>query len=106
MFAQKIKGGVLLKLGLVLVVLAGITFAILTTLQRTARVKAAKRDNAVDAVTGSVFVNADGGISKELKAEAEGKVIECSRIVAGKPFKRDDVLLQMDTAELKRSIDE
>jgi RND family efflux transporter MFP subunit len=106
MFANKTKGGVLLKVGLVLVLLVGITIAVLSTLQRTARVKKAKRDTAVDAVTGSVFVNADGGTNKELKAESDGKVTECSNIVAAKSFKGGDVLLEMDTSELKRSIEE
>src|SRR5688500_15658624 len=106
MFANKTKGGVLLKLGLALVIVVGITIAVLSTLQPTARIKKAKRDTAVDAVTGSVFVNADGGTNKELKAEAEGKVTECSNVVAAKPFKSGDILVQMDTAELERTIEE
>lgn len=96
----------LLKLGIVLLVLGGIAFAALNGFQKTARVKAAKRDSAVDAVTGSVFVDADGGIHKELKAEADGKVLKCDAIVRGRKFKKGDVLLQLDTTEYERAIED
>jgi RND family efflux transporter MFP subunit len=106
MCAKQTSGRVLLKLGVVIVVLAGIGFAALRGLQKTARVKAVERSTAVDAVTGSVFVDADGGTHKELKAEAEGKVAESASIVRGKRFKKDDVLLQLDTADYVRQVED
>ena len=106
MRANKTNGGVLLKLGIVLAVLAGIAFAVLTSFQQTVRVKAAKRDNAVDAVTGSVVVDAEGGTNKELKAFADGVVEDSSAIAIGHKFKKGDVLLQLDTSEYKRLVAE
>lgn len=106
MFAQKNNGRVLLKLGIALVLLAGVAALVFFSLQRTARVKLAQRGDAVDAVTGSITVDADGGTNKELKAEADGKVVECAKIVAGQRFKEGEVLVQLDTAELERAIAE
>lgn len=103
MFAKKNNGRVLLKLGLVLVVLAGAVGFAFSSLQETAHVKPVRRGNAVDAVTGSVTVDAEGGTGKELKAEADGKVVECAAIVEGHRFKEGDVLLQLDTTELERT---
>ncbi|MEI6463580.1 MAG: efflux RND transporter periplasmic adaptor subunit [Verrucomicrobiota bacterium] len=104
MFANKNKGSLLLKLGVVLVVLAGAGFFFLQNLQGTARVKPVNRDTAVDAVTGSVVVEADGGF-KELKSEAAGKVV-AANLKPGSHFKQGDVLVQMDTTEIDRQIAE
>lgn len=106
MLPKNNNGRVLLKLGIVLLVLAAIGFATFSRFQRTALVKAAKLDTAVDAVTGSVAVDADGGTNKDLKSEGEGKVIECDKIKQGEPFKEDDVLLKLDDTDLKRRINE
>ena len=106
MLPKNNHGRVLLKLGIVLLVLAAIAFATFTRLQKTAIVKAAKVDTAVDAVTGSVAVDADGGTNKELKSESEGKVIACDKINVGTSFKENEVLLELDATELKRRISE
>jgi RND family efflux transporter MFP subunit len=106
MLPKNNHGRVLLKLGIVLLVLAAIAFAMFNGLQKTAIVKAAKVDTAVDAVTGSVAVDADGGTVKELKSESEGKVIACEKINVGTSFKENDVLLELDATELKRRISE
>lgn len=103
MFAKKNNGRLLLKLGLVLVVLAGAAVFAFSSLQETAHVKPVRRGTAVDAVTGSVSVDAEGGTAKELKAEADGKVVECAAIVEGHKFKEGDVLLKLDTTELERA---
>src|SRR4051812_5301100 len=100
------NGGVLLKLSIVLVVVAGIAFVAFSSLQKTVRVKAAKLETAVDAVTGSVSVGADGGTNKELKAEADGKVTACDKINLATKFKEGEVLLELDQSELKRRISE
>lgn len=98
------NGSVLLKLGVVLLVLAGITAAAIYNIRDTARVKPVNRDTAADAVTGSVVVHADGGF-KELKSEAAGKVV-VANIKPGSHFKKGDVLVQLDTTELDRQIAE
>ena len=104
MAAKKNNGSIYLKLGLVLLVLAGGGVAILFNLRDTARVKLANRDTATDAVSGSVVVEADGGF-KELKSEAAGKVV-IANIKPGSPFKQGDVLVQLDTTELDRQVAE
>lgn len=106
MRANQTSGRLLLKLAIVLVVLAGIGVAAFRGLQETARVKAVERSTAVDAVTGSVYVDADGGTHKELKAEADGKVFESALIVRGSRFRKGDVLLQLETAEYERQIED
>ena len=104
MFAKKTNGSVLLKLGLVLALLAGAGYVVWHNLRGTARVKAVNRDVAVDAVTGSIVVQADGGF-KQLKSEAAGKVVE-TNIKPGSHFKKGDALVQLDTTEIDRQIAE
>ena len=104
MLAKKNNGSVLLKLGIVLLILAGASFAVLYNIRDTARVKPVNRDDAIDAVTGSVVVHADGGF-KELKSEAAGKVV-IANLKPGTHFKKGDVLVQLDTTELDRQIAE
>jgi RND family efflux transporter MFP subunit len=106
MLANNDKGSLLLKLGIALAVLVAIAFAVFSGVQKTALVKVAKVDTAVDAVTGSVSVDADGGTNKELKAEGEGKVIESDKIDEGERFKKGDVLLKLDATDLQRRIDD
>src|SRR5688572_6350821 len=104
MVANKTRGSVLLKLGLVLVLIAVGVYAVLQGWQDTARVKKVRRGNAVDAVTGSVSVDADGGVNKELKCEADyGKVVECAKINVNEKFKKGELLLKLDTTELDRA---
>jgi RND family efflux transporter MFP subunit len=67
-------------------------------------VKAVNRDMAVDAVTGSVVVHAEGGF-KELKSEAPGKVVQAN-LKPGSHFKKGDVLVQLDTTEIDRQMAE
>ncbi|MBI5689449.1 MAG: efflux RND transporter periplasmic adaptor subunit [Verrucomicrobia bacterium] len=98
------SGRILLKLGVVILVLAGAGVAWLYSNRDVARVKAVNRDTAIDAVTGSVIVNADGGF-RELKSEAAGKV-KIANIKPSSHFKKGDVLVQLDTTELDRQIAE
>jgi RND family efflux transporter MFP subunit len=104
MIVKRNKGSLLLKLAVVLVVLGATGFFLLQNLQTTARVKAVNRDMAVDAVTGSVEVAAEGGF-KELKSEAAGKVV-IANIKPGSDFKKGDVLVQLDTTDIDRQIAE
>ncbi|MBL9189301.1 MAG: efflux RND transporter periplasmic adaptor subunit [Opitutaceae bacterium] len=102
--AKKNNGRVLPVLGAVLVALAAGGYLVFRNLQPTAIVKLATRDTAVDAVTGSVSVSADGGI-RSLVSEAAGKVIACN-IDPASHFKKGDVLVRLDTKELERQIAE
>lgn len=102
MFAQKNNGRVLLKLGLVLVILAGLGVAAFFSLRGAARVAIVKRELAEDAVTGSVIIDADGGI-RELKSQAEGRVIDVHKIKPGSSFKKGDPLVLLDKTDLERA---
>ena len=104
MHANPSKGGLIVRLAVVLAVLAAAGVAIVHSLRDTARVKAVNRDTANDAVTGSVVVQADGGF-KELRMEAAGKV-KVANIEPGSSFRKGDVLVQLDTTELDRQIAE
>ncbi len=105
MLEKNNHGRILLKLGVVLLLLAAAGWLGLQQLQPTATVKLAKRDNAVDAVTGTVHVDADGG-TKKLDSQAGGIVAWCEPIDAGRKFKEGDVLLRLDTTELLRAKEE
>ncbi len=104
MLPKNNQGSVLIRVIVVLVVIAGAAVAFFLSTQRTARVKAASRDTAVDAVTGSVMISADGGY-RDLPSEAPGKVVECN-IKPGSHFKKGDVLVKLDTTDLQRLKDE
>jgi RND family efflux transporter MFP subunit len=105
MLAKKNSGRVLLKLGLVLVVLAVAAVYAFQRLQGVALVKLAKQDNAVDAVTGTVTVDAEGG-TKKLDSQAGGVVVWCEKIVAGGVFKEGEILVKLDDSELVRAKEE
>lgn len=105
MFAKKNNGSILLKLGLVLVVLAAAGYFVMQRLQSTARVKLAERQTAVDAVTGTVSVDADGG-TRELTSDLPGRVLQCDAIDQGRHFKEKDVLVQLDDSEMRRALAE
>jgi len=102
--ANPSKGGLLVRIAVVLAVLAAAAFAVVHNLRDTARVKAVNRDTAIEAVTGSVVVQADGGF-KELRSEAAGKVT-VANIKPGSSFRKGDVLVQLDTTDLDRQIAE
>lgn len=104
MRANSQKGSLLVKLGVVLVVLAVAGYFVFRNFQGNAVVKAVGRDTAVDAVTGSVTIFADGGM-KELKTEAGGRV-DTATIKPGSHFKKGDILVQLDTTELDRDTKE
>jgi RND family efflux transporter MFP subunit len=102
---NKNNGGLLLKLLVVLGLLAAAGIAVYRSLQVTVQVAVVRRDDPVDAVTGSVRVDADGGI-KELKSKAAGEVVWCEAIDPGHKFKQGDPLVKLETKELQRQIDE
>ncbi len=105
MLAQRNNGRAVVNVALVLAVLVAAGFVAYRNLRETARVKAVNRDTAVDAVTGTVLVTADGGF-KELKSEAAGKVKSAQAINKKSKFKAGDPLVQLDTTDLDRQIAE
>lgn len=106
MTVQKNRGGILLKLVVVLLVLAAAGVYVFTSFQRPAVVKAASQADAADAVSGSVLVDAEGGTRRELKSEAEGKVIACDKVKANGDFKAGEELVKLDTEDLDLAIRE
>lgn len=104
MFTSSRSGRRLLLPALAVALAAGVAFAFFEGTRATARVKAANRDTAIDAVTGSVVVDAEGGF-KELRSEAAGKVVTAI-LRPGTHFRKGEVLVQLDTTELDRQISE
>jgi len=104
MFTSSRSGRRLLLPALAVALAAGVAFAFFQGTRATARVKAANRDTAIDAVTGSVVVDAEGGF-KELRSEAAGKVVTAI-LRPGTHFRKGEVLVQLDTTELDRQISE
>jgi len=93
-----------LKLGLVVALLAGIALAVQRGLRTDAYVATVKRGLAVDAVTGSIEVHADGDF-KDVKSELPGRVVWCDPLNTGNHFKTGDVLLRLDDTEIQRAIE-
>src|SRR5947207_2098304 len=105
MSVPKNKGRALIKIAVIVVVLVAAAAWASRGLRDTARVKPASREDAVDAVTGSVTVFADGGY-KEIKSEAGGKVSAAQAINKKTPFTKNAPLVQLDTTDLDREISE
>jgi RND family efflux transporter MFP subunit len=68
-------------------------------------VKAAERQDAADAVTGTVTVDALGG-TKELKSDLPGRVVWCEAIARTSRFKKGDKLVVLDSTDLARQIED
>src|SRR3954471_584747 len=82
---------------LTILVIAAIVFGTNYALRPTAAVVAAKTDIAVRTVPGTVEVKAEFAI--ELKSEVGGRVI-ASSLDVGKRVAKNDVLVQIDTADI------
>jgi RND family efflux transporter MFP subunit len=105
MTAQNGNIRLLLKLVLAAAVVVAVVVVALQRFSDVAVVAPVKRDKAVNAVPGSVTVFADKGI-QELKFDVSGRVEICEALDPGRPFKKGDVLIKLDTAELEREIAE
>ena len=105
MTAQNGNIRLLLKLVLAAAVMVAVVVVALQRFSDVAVVAPVKRDKAVNAVPGSVTVFADKGI-QELKFDVPGRVEICEALDPGRPFKKGDVLIKLDTAELEREIAE
>jgi RND family efflux transporter MFP subunit len=82
--------------------LVAAAFVISSLLKPTAKVTAAWKGKAVQAVPGSVTVQAE--YQMELKSEIAGRVIR-SELDPGKPVKAGSVLVQIDTGDLELEIE-
>lgn len=96
---------VVLKVVLALAVVAAAAYFALLRFADVATVDEVTRGEAVNAVPGSVMVYADQGV-RELKSLLGGRVVECKLLDPGKEFKKGDLLLQLDTTDLKRELSE
>lgn len=100
------NGNVLIKLGVVLVLVAAVVAAALIGFRETAIVAAVKLGPAVQAVSGSVEVHADHGLTP-IQSEASGRVVWVSpSLDPGKSFRKGDELVKLDTRDLQRGIDD
>ncbi|MEX2044466.1 MAG: efflux RND transporter periplasmic adaptor subunit [Opitutus sp.] len=100
------KGNFLLKTGIVLLLAAVVAAAVLLGLRETALVAEVKRGPAVHAVSGSVEVHADHGLTP-IKADVGGRVVWVSESLdPGKSFMKGEPLVRLDSRELQRKIDD
>jgi len=91
-----------LKLVAVLALLAAIAVAGYFSLRPVARTEAARKGIAINAVPGSVVVQAE--YVMELKSEAEGRLLT-SELDPGKKVKSGEVLAQIDPADLHLEVE-
>ncbi|MDO8543494.1 MAG: efflux RND transporter periplasmic adaptor subunit [Opitutaceae bacterium] len=92
-----------LKVLVVVALLAVAGYFAMINFGPVAMVEPVQRGKAVDAVTGSVNVNADGGI-RPLKSEAAGRVLKCDALAEDRTFKQGDVLVELDDSDVKREM--
>ncbi len=105
--AKNGKSNAVLKLIVVLAVLAAAAIFARRYFSTPAIVATVARGNAVDIVTGSVVVHAEGGGGDffPLKSESAGRVAWCDPLdPKGPGFKQGDELLKLDTDDLKREM--
>jgi RND family efflux transporter MFP subunit len=103
MAAKNEKGNAALKLLVALVIVVVAAWLVLGQFRSTAIVATVERGDAVDIVTGSVTVHAEGNV-KELKSEAAGRVEWCEALATGAVFKKGDELVRLDSSDLRRDI--
>lgn len=96
---------VILKIVLVLAVLAVVGFFALQRFGDAAIVDEVTRGEALSAVPGSVVVYADKGI-RELKTDLGGRVESSKALNPGDSFKKGELLMQLDTSDLRREMAE
>jgi RND family efflux transporter MFP subunit len=100
------NGSILLKLGIVLVLIGAGLAAVFLGFRETATIAEVKLGPAVQAVSGSVEVHADHGLTP-IKSEASGRVVwVADALDPGNSFRKGDPLVKLDTRELQRAIDD
>jgi RND family efflux transporter MFP subunit len=97
------KGNAIIKVVAVAAIIGVLVYFAFRGSQQDAVVAEVRLDKAVDAVPGSVIVYADRDL-QELKIEGAGRVVECALLDAGTSFKKGDILLRLDTAEIEREM--
>ena len=92
----------ILKLFLAVAIIAAAIVATIYALRQVAAVAIVSRGKAIDAVSGSVTVQAE--FEMDLKGEYPGRVVR-SELDPGKPVKTGDFLAQIDTSKLELEIE-
>jgi RND family efflux transporter MFP subunit len=95
----------ILKLVLALAVVVVVGFFALQRFSDIAIVDEVTRGEALNAVPGSVTVYADKGF-RDFKLEVGGRVAQCDLLAPNKAFKKGEVMLELDTYEAKRDLEE
>jgi RND family efflux transporter MFP subunit len=98
------KSSFVLKLVLVLAVLAAAAAAGTYFLRPVAKVVTVTKGPAINAVSGSVVVQAEGG-SRSLTADVGGRIIWCDPLDPNKEAKKGDKIVQLDTRDIDLDID-
>jgi len=96
----------ILKLVLAAAVVGAVVFVALQRLSDTVVVAPVTRGAAVSAVPGSIEVSADKSGIRPLKSELGGRVAVSEALAPDARFKKGDVLLKLDSADLEREIAE
>lgn len=100
------KGNVPVTLGIVLVMAAAVAAVLWIALRETATVAEVRRGTAVHAVSGSVEVHADHGLTP-IRTEVGGRVVWVSEALdPGRSFRKGDPLVRLDSRELQRNIED
>jgi len=98
------KSNLGLKLVLVLAVLAAAAFAGVYFLRPVAMVVTVTKGLAINAVAGSVVVQAEGG-SRSLTGDVGGRIIWCEPLDPNKEVKKGDPIVKLDTRDIDLDIE-
>jgi RND family efflux transporter MFP subunit len=100
------NGNIVLKLLVVLALIGGGVAVALFGFREPAIVQEVTLGSSTDAVTGSIVVHAEKDL-QDLKVDLPGRVVWLApQFDPGKPFKKGDELLKLDTTDIERQIDE
>jgi RND family efflux transporter MFP subunit len=100
--SQRSSAFTVIKVGIVLLVLVGGSYAYWLSSRPIVTVETVKRGKAVQAVTGSVTVRAE--LPRTVKSAVGGRVAKAS-LEVGASVKEDEFLVQIDTADLELDIE-
>jgi RND family efflux transporter MFP subunit len=100
--SQRSSAFTVIKVGIVLLVLVGGSYAYWLSSRPVVTVETVKRGKAVQAVTGSVTVRAE--LPRTVKSAVGGRVAKAS-LEVGASVKEDEFLVQIDTADLELDIE-
>lgn len=95
-----------LKLVLAAAVVGAVIWFALQWFNDTAVVRPVTRGEALNAVPGSIEIVAAMGGVRPIKSELGGRVKSCDALTPNAAFKKGDVLMELDTSDLERAIEE